>query len=131
MILLDTHVLIWYLTGSEEMSQTASEVISSSFRSRGVGIADMTLWEIAMLVERGRVVFDRDVRQWLEDLSGLPNFRTLPLSAAIATLSTRLPGEFHNDPADRLIVATAIDRAVPLVTRDQRIRDYAHVDTIW
>ena len=131
MILLDTHVLIWYLSGSEEMSQTASNVVSASFRSRGVGIAAMTLWETAMLADRGRVVFDRDVRQWLEDLSGLPNFKTLPISSAIATLSTRLPGEFHKDPADRLIVATAIDRGVPLVTRDRRIRDYAHVDTIW
>ena len=67
--------------------------------------------------------------RWLEDLSELPNFRTLPTSAAIAALSARLPGEFHNDPADRL--ATAIDRAVPPVTRDRRIRAYAHADTIW
>ena len=84
-----------------------------------------------MLAGKQRVVFDRDVREWLADLNALPNFRRIRISPAIAALSTRLPGGFHADPADRLIVSTAIDLGAPLVTKDQRIQRYPHVETIW
>lgn len=131
MILLDTHALIWYLDDPEKLSQTGRVRIETAFHSEGVGISDITLWEIAMLVEKSRLTLDRDVAVWLGDLSALPNFRVLPISPAIAALSARLPGEFHIDPADRLITATAIDQSAPLVTKDKHIRRYPHLDTIW
>jgi len=131
MILLDTHVLVWYLVEPEKMSPTSREVATTGFREEGVGIADITLWEVAMLVEKKRLIFNKDVEEWLGDLNSLPNFSRVRISPSIAALSTRLPGDFHHDPADRMIVATAIDLAVPLVTKDQRIQDYPYVKTIW
>jgi len=131
MILLDTHVLVWYLVEPEKMSPTSRKVATTGFREEGVGIADITLWEVAMLVEKKRLIFNKDVEEWLGDLNSLPNFSRVRISPSIAALSTRLPGDFHHDPADRMIVATAIDLAVPLVTKDQRIQDYPYVKTIW
>ncbi|MBT4498370.1 MAG: type II toxin-antitoxin system VapC family toxin [Gemmatimonadetes bacterium] len=131
MILLDTHALVWYLDDPEKLSQKSREAIDTGLRDDGVGIADITLWEIAMLVHKGRLTFDRDVEQWLTDLSELPNFRKFRISPPIAALSARLPGKFHGDPADRLIVATALNIDAPLVTRDGQIRDYSHIKTIW
>jgi PIN domain nuclease of toxin-antitoxin system len=131
MILLDTHALVWYLDNSEKLSQKSRKVIDTGLSNDGIGIADITLWEIAMLVHKGRLTFDRDVEQWLTDLSDLPKFKKFRISPAIAALSTQLPGEFHGDPADRLIVATALNIDAPLVTRDGPIRNYPHVETIW
>lgn len=131
MILLDTHALVWYLDNPEKLSQKGRKAIDTGLRNEGAGIADITLWEIAMLVHKGRLTFDRDVEQWLADLSQLPNFKKFRISPPIAALSAHLPGTFHGDPADRLIVATALNLGAPLVTRDGQIRDYPHVETIW
>ena len=76
-----------------------------------MGISDISLWEVAMLVAKSRLAFDRDVGAWLGGLRALPNFQVVPISPAIASLSARLPGDFHSDPADRLITSTAIVRA--------------------
>ncbi len=84
-----------------------------------------------MLVYKSRLSLDRDVAVWLNELLALPNFRIVPISPAIASLSAHLPGDFHADPADRLIAATAIDRKVPLITKDQSLQRYPHVETIW
>jgi PIN domain nuclease of toxin-antitoxin system len=72
-----------------------------------------------------------DVDEWLNSLLTVPNVTLLPLTAQSALDSTRLPGSFHGDPADRMIVATARAESAPLVTADQRIRAYRHVRTIW
>jgi PIN domain nuclease of toxin-antitoxin system len=130
-ILLDTHVLIWYLTQPEKMSKAGARAVEAGFAGQGAGIVDLTLWEIAMFAHKKRVVFTRDVKEWLRDLRLLPHFRCLPVSASVAALSTQLPGRFHQDPVDRLLVATSIDQGVPLVTKDDRIRRYPHVQTIW
>jgi PIN domain nuclease of toxin-antitoxin system len=131
LIVLDTHALIWYLDSPQKISSTGRSTIEAGFNGEGVGISDITLWEVAMLVANSRLVFDRDVGAWLGGLRALPNFQVVPISPAIAALSARLPGDFHADPADRLITSTAIDRGAPLVTKDERIRRYPHVDTVW
>lgn len=131
MILLDTHALIWYLTQPEKMSKASTRAVNAGFAGQGVGIVDITLWEIAMLAQQKRVVFNKDVQEWLQDLALLPHFRYLPTSASIAVLSTRLPGRFHKDPVDRLLVAASIDLGAPLVTKDDRIQRYPHVQAIW
>ncbi len=131
MILLDTHALVWYLDDPQNLSRRAEETISAGFRGEGAAISDITLWEIAMLVQKGRLTFARDVEEWLADLNTLPNFRKYRISSTVAALSTRLPDGFHGDPADRLIVATALDLGVPLVTRDGRIRAYPYIEAVW
>jgi PIN domain nuclease of toxin-antitoxin system len=84
-----------------------------------------------MLVERETVAFSMDVEDWLATVAQIPGVRFAPVDVDISVKSVQLPGEFHKDPADRLIVATARKFAAPLVTKDLKIRAYAHVKTIW
>ena len=84
-----------------------------------------------MLVERGRLQLTMDVEQWLGVVGEIEALRFVPVSNRIAIKSVVLPGDFHKDPADRLIVATARDSAATLITADERIRQYPHVATIW
>ena len=131
LILLDTHVLVWYLDDPRKITAASRARIEAGFAGDGVGICDITLWEVAMLVAKSRLTLNRDIAAWLGDLRDLPNFHILPISPAVAALSARLPGDFNADPADRLIAATAIDRGALLVTKDQGILSYPHVDAVW
>ena len=99
------------------MSKASTRAVNAGFAGQGVGIIDIALWEIAMLAHKKRVVFTKDVQEWLQDLALLPHFRCLPVSASIAVLSTRLPGRFHKDPVDRLLVAASIDLGAPWLPR--------------
>lgn len=84
-----------------------------------------------MLVNGGRLTLTMDVEQWLDTARQIEQIRFVPVDNDIAVKSTRLPGEFHKDPADRMIVATARKLGAPLITADEKIRDYAHVKSIW
>jgi len=84
-----------------------------------------------MLVERGRLELNREVGDWLSDAVALDGIEVLPITAEIAVRSTRLSATFHRDPADQLIVATAVVHGAALVTRDERLRDFAGVRTVW
>ena len=130
MIVLDMHVLVWYLDSPEKLSRPAEEAVSAALHGDGAAISDISLWEIAMLVQKGRLQFARDVKEWLADLSAVPNLCRYRISSAVATLSTRLPGRFGGDPADRLIVATALNLGA-VVTRVRLIGSYSRVSTVW
>ncbi len=84
-----------------------------------------------MLAERRRIELEGDVRDWLEGLSDLPDFHFHRVTPAVASLGSSLPGRFREDPADRIIVATAMVGDIPLVTKDTHIRRYRYVQTIW
>ncbi|MGH2443672.1 MAG: type II toxin-antitoxin system VapC family toxin [Chloroflexota bacterium] len=131
MILLDTHVLIWWIGGDGRLSVRATAAIE---RDAPVLVSPVSFWELAVLVERGRVSIDRDITRWCRDLlaSGAVHVAALTPSAAVS--AARLH-EFHGDPADRFIYATAGELSVALVSKDARITDYAHrygdVEVIW
>jgi PIN domain nuclease of toxin-antitoxin system len=129
-ILLDTHVLIWWANGEHErLSETAIAAIDA--KERQCLVSAISCWEVAMLVERGRLGLSIDCERWLALLEAVPGVQLLPLSPAVAVASTRLPGTFHADPADRFLVAQARDLAIPLVTADSTIRAYPHVHSLW
>ncbi|HEY6632703.1 MAG TPA: type II toxin-antitoxin system VapC family toxin [Rhizobiaceae bacterium] len=132
MIVLDTHVLIWWL-GAENnrLSPEALKSIERELVSSEVVVSSISAWEIAMLVQRDKLDLSMDVLNWLEAASQIENLKFLPVDNAVAVKSRLLPGEFHPDPADRIIVALARELACPLVTADEKIRDYPHVATIW
>lgn len=131
MIVLDTHTLVWWVTGDSTLSKKAKAAIEQEQDGGAIIISSISAWEIALLVERERLLLSMDVRSWLAIVSEIESVQFLPVDIDIALNSIELPGEFHKDPVDRMIVATARKLAVPLVTKDEKIRAYAHVKTIW
>ena len=130
MILLDTHVLIWWANGEHErLSAAAIAAIEAEEQQRLVSA--ISCWEVAMLVERGRLGLSVDMERWLNLVASVPRLQLLPLSPAVAVASTRLPGTFHADPADRFLVAQARQLNIALVTADSKIRAYPHVRSLW
>jgi PIN domain nuclease of toxin-antitoxin system len=130
-IVLDTHTLVWWVSGDPLLSKRARTAIEREQPDGDIIVSGISAWEIAMLVERGKLVLSMDVGSWLSTVAQIDAVRFLPVEVEVATKSVDLPGDFHKDPADRMIVATARKLAVPLVTKDDKIRAYAHVKTIW
>lgn len=125
-VLLDTHALVWLLQGSDRLGPKSRDLITAAAKgSASVLIAAISVWEVSMLVAKGRLALDRDVAEWIAAALALPGLRLAPLDPQIAIDATRLPGDIHGDPADRLIVATARHHAATLVTDDQLILTYS------
>ena len=124
--LLDTHIWIRLLNGDPLLQ---SAVFLNGIREREqqgkIRIAAISLWETAMLVSKGRLSLSMPVREWLEKAVTMPGLSVLQLTAEIAADSCFLPGDFHGDPADRLITASARVHSATLVTFDQAILTYA------
>lgn len=131
MIVLDTHALVWWVGDDPTLSKKAKAAIEREMDGGEIIVSSISAWEIAMLVERDRLFLSMDVGSWLATVAEIEAVRFLPVDVEIALKSVDLPGEFHKDPADRMIVATARKLAVSLVTKDEKIRAYAHVKTIW
>ncbi len=133
MIVLDTHALLWWVNADGRLSAAAQEAIEAE-RAAEDGrllVSAITAWEIAMLVQRGRLVLSMDVDDWLATVVSIEGVYFVPVTNAVAVQSVRLPGDFHPDPADRIITALARHHAVPVVTADRKIQDYPHLKTIW
>lgn len=131
MIVLDTHALVRWANGEDALSKRAKGAIERELHSGHVIVSAISAWEIAMLVDRERLVLSMDVASWLTTVSEIDAVRFAPVDVEISLRSVDLPGEFHNDAADRMIVVTARKLAIPLVARDEKIRAYKHVKTIW
>lgn len=131
MIVLDTHTLVWWVTGDGALSKKAGKEIERELSGGTIIVSAISAWEIAMLVAHGRLVLAMDVSSWLATVAEIEAVRFHPVDVEIAAKSVELPGNFHKDPADRMIVATARKLAVPLVTKDDKILCYPHVKTIW
>jgi PIN domain nuclease of toxin-antitoxin system len=129
-IVLDTHTLVWWVSGQSDLSKTAKTTIDKEIAKGEVVVSSISAWEIAMLVDRGRLVLSMEVGQWLATVTKIQGLRVVPIDTEIAVKSVELAG-FHKDPADRMIVATARRLSAGLVTRDEKIRAYRHVKTIW
>ena len=129
MIVLDTHVLVWAAMDSERLSRVAANAIEAHRRADGLVIADITLWELAMLISKGRIqafgTVDVSVKLIAKDAI------VRPVTAEIASIAAQFPREFPQDPADRLIAATARAEGLALVTRDEKLRASQHIQTIW
>ena len=130
-VLLDTHVLLWTVADSKRLSRRARQTIARSSARGGLSIASITLWEIAQLVQRGRLTIQGTTSGWLAEVLAGVGVSILELSPTIAELSTAFGAEFPLDPADRIIAATARAHAMALVTADERIRQTPLVKTIW
>ena len=133
LVLLDTHVWVWLLNGSERLGPKARKAIQRSLVEEAVLVSAISPWEVAMLVGKGRLVLDRDVGEWVQAALSLPGFRLEPVSPEVAVASTRLPGKIHSDPAGRMIAATTRHLGSTLITADQLLLDYGkdgHIKTL-
>lgn len=132
MIVLDTHVLLWWVNGGTELTAPAKQAINQELSDSGeIIISSITAWEIAMLVEKGRLSLAMNIDDWFAVVGEIEGVRFVPLDNDLAIQSVTLPGKFHKDPADRMITALARRYAIPLITADTKIRGYRHVKTIW
>jgi PIN domain nuclease of toxin-antitoxin system len=131
-ILLDTHVLFWWATkDTVRLTAAARAAISEELPDGEILVSSITAWEIALLAGRRRLNLALDVAKWLSTFGEISEFRFIPVDNEIGIEAVNLPGEFHKDPADRIIVATARKFGAPIITADEKIRAYRHVRTIW
>ncbi len=118
--LLDTHVLLWWIAEPQRLRAAERRILGRA-TSTPVLVSDVTLWEISMLVERGRVSLGRPLREWLEEATAEPAVRLARITPAIAAEVAALPSTFHRDPADRILVATARVHGATMLTHDEGI----------
>ncbi len=129
MIVLDTHIWVWWVHGDDRLTEKQAEVIKTN-EADTIGISAISLWEVAKLVEYDRLTLPYPVEEWFELALGYPGIGVLALTPEIAAASIQLPGSFHRDPADQIIVATARNHACSLLTSDQKLIKYPHVESI-
>lgn len=131
MIVLDTHVLVWWVSGSRRLSAKAARAVRAALRTGPVAVATVSVLEIATAVRRGRLQLSVPFEGWLEDLRSLPEIAFQPLSFEIAKAAGALGDEVPGDPADRIIAATAIHLEAGLVTADEGLSKVASVRCVW
>ena len=126
LILLDTHTWIWLINGDEQLkSSEALPLIEQAAQLSNVKVSAISVWEVSMLEGKGRISFSMDCLDWVKQALDAPGLSLVPLTPEIAVLSSRLPGDFHGDPADRILVATALELGASLVTKDGKILTYS------
>ena len=126
MIVLDTHIWIWWVHNASELTEQQKKLIQDH-EEQGLGISAISCWEVAKLVEYNRLNLPCSIMEWFEQALAYPGIRLLNLIPRIAVESTQLPGAFHRDPADQIIVATARIYDSALLTADDKILKYPHV----
>jgi PIN domain nuclease of toxin-antitoxin system len=131
LIVLDTHVLVWWVAGGGRLSMRAKRAIARQLRQGPVIASAITVLEIATAVRRGRLELGSTLEQWLADLLALPELRFEPVSVEIARLAGSYEDTIPGDPADRIILATAQAAGAGLVTADERLRQSPHVAAVW
>lgn len=128
MIVLDTHIWVWWVDDNTRLTQKHRDRIQQ-YQSQGLGISIISCWEVAKLVEMGRLTLSVTVDEWLKQALAYPGVQLLELTIPIIVESTKLTG-FHRDPADQIIVATARICGCPLLTADAKILAYPDVQTL-
>jgi PIN domain nuclease of toxin-antitoxin system len=126
MIVLDTHIWVWWVDGSSQLTAQHQEWIEK-YKPEGLGVSVISCWEVAKLVENGWLKLQCPVEEWIEQALAYPGVQLLHLTPRIVVESTQLPGSFHRDPADQIIVATARVYHRALLTADGKMLGYPHV----
>lgn len=130
-IVLDTHVWIWWVSNPENLSDAAMIRIEQAVSDKAVYVSSISTWEVAMLVAKKRLKLTMDVNDWIAKSETFPFLHFIPVTNSIAVRSVNLPGRFHSDPADRIIIATAMMQGGTLVSKDAKMLNYTHIETLW
>jgi PIN domain nuclease of toxin-antitoxin system len=131
MILLDTHSWLWLLHDPNQLSTPAQNIITESENNNSILISSISVWEIATKQSLNKLQLPLPIDEWFELAQQQPGTVIEPLSPSDAIDSANLPGDFHKDPADRILVPIARRYDIPLITCDQKILNYSYVKTIW
>lgn len=123
-LLLDTHVWIWLMRGDKKLSVSFIRSLEKRKEKGGLFVSAISIWELGMLVERGKIELEMDCLDWAEQALATSDIELLPLTPRIAIESARLPENSHGDPADRILISTAREHHAILVTHDRKILDY-------
>lgn len=124
--ILDTHAFIWLMQGTPgEFSKTTLKLIERLAGDNELYLSAISLWELSMLESKGRIILSEPCLLWIQQALAVPGLNLVPLNPEISVDSANLPAEFHGDPADRIIVATARYLNAKLFTRDAKIINYA------
>lgn len=129
MIVLDTHIWVWWVHDDKQLTKSQIKIIEAA-ELDVIGVSAISCWEIAKLVEYERLKLPCPMEEWFDLALSYPGIQLVELTPEIAIKSTQLPGKFHRDPADQIIVTTAMVSNCPLVTSDDKILIYPHVITI-
>ena len=130
MIIFDTHTWIWSNSATDALSNKVKKLIKKTPTDQRA-VASISIWEFAMLASKGRINVKIDPKIWLDNAIKKTGIRIIEISPEIAVESCNLPGDFQNDPADRIIVATARIENMTLLTKDRKIIEYPHVNAVW
>lgn len=128
MIVLDTHAWLWWAAARTKLPRKVQRRLAAE---RDLAVSAISCWELGMLIERGRLRLRGDARSGIREALSIDKLQVIPVSETIAVEAGLFGARFHGDPADRIIVATALELKAPLVTKDERIRDSNLVRTLW
>ena len=131
MIVVDTHIMIWDALQPEKISKKARRMIDRANEAGEIIVADISLWEIAMLMKKNRLKLNATYAEFIHMVRSANHYLFQEITPEIADISVSLASHVNLDPADRLICATAIHRNVPLVTADSNLINAKAVATIW
>ncbi len=132
MIVLDTHALVWWVSEPKRVGSKARKLIDAAVAARTpIMVSSISIWEIAMLVAAGRLQLTVEVNAWIAHVEALPFLSFVPVDNRIAARAVQLVNFAHRDPADRIIVSTALGLGATLVTADTQLRAYTSVATVW
>jgi len=124
-ILLDTHVWVWLINGSDELNDKTIKLLDGAAQEGKLFVPEIAVWELATLAAKKRLSLSAPVKNWVQEALQKPGIELVPLSWEISIESTMLPGVLHADPADRIIIATARIKNYSLITRDEKIIKYS------
>lgn len=127
-IVLDTHAWIWWVAEPDKLSARAHHAIDAA---EALGVCAISCWEVAMLVARRRLEFDRDILLWIRQALAVPRVTLLPLTPEVCVASVLLARKSPADPADRMIAAAALEHRASIVTKDSRLRSIPQIETVW
>ena len=127
--LLDTHIWVWFHTRPEKLQQDMLDLITE-YQYDALYLSTISIWEVCKLNERGRLKLSMDLHKWIKEALSIPGLHLAEITPDIACASCSLPGDFHRDPADQIIVATAREMGIPILTADARIKEYPYVQTV-
>ena len=131
MTILDTHVLIWWLDQPDKLSKKAKQEIDNAVIKTELKASSISIWEICLLVKKNRLKLTMDLQSWIDKIEELPFLQFIPVDNKITLKSVLLNNKLHQDPADRIIIATTLIYGTKLVTSDKRILKYKEVNSIW